>query len=122
MTDMQQMFQRYRKYIFYLLAIYVIGWGFTEYQSIFLGLILGTCITLYNLWILVRKHNQFDRALRENRKPGSLGTTSRMAAAGVAIFFALRYPEYFNLISIIIGLMTMYIVIMIDYVIEHSRA
>jgi ATP synthase protein I len=45
-----------------------------------------------------------------------------MAAAGVAIFFALRYPEYFHLISIIIGLMTMYIVIMIDYAIQHSRA
>ena len=32
---------RLRKYIFYLLALYVLGWGFTSYQSIFLGLILG---------------------------------------------------------------------------------
>ncbi|WP_226527956.1 ATP synthase subunit I [Metabacillus niabensis] len=122
MSDMQLMFQRYRKYIFYLLALYVLGWGFTKYQSVFLGLLLGTCITLYNLWIMVRKHKQFGRALDEGRKAGSLGTTSRMAAAGVAVFFALKFPEYFDLISVIIGLMTMYIVIMIDYVIQHSRA
>ncbi len=119
---MQLMFQRYRKYIFYLLALYVIGWGFTEYQSIFLGLLLGTSITLYNLWIMVRKHKQFGRALEEGRKSGSLGTTSRMAAAGVAVFFALKFPEYFDLISVTCGLMTMYIVIMIDYFFQHSRA
>lgn len=122
MFDMHLMFRRYRKYIFYLLALYVLGWGFTEYQSIFLGLIVGTSISLYNLWIMVRKHNQFDRAIEEGRKAGSLGTTSRMAAAGVAVFFAVKYPDYFDLISIIFGLMTMYIVIMIDYVIQHSRA
>jgi ATP synthase protein I len=121
MFDMHLMFRRYRKYIFYLLALYVIGWGFTEYQSVFLGLLLGTCITLYNLWIMVRKHNQFDRAIQEGRKAGSLGTTSRMAAAGVAVFFAIKFPDYFDLISVIIGLMTMYFVIMIDYVVQHSR-
>ncbi|MDQ0226748.1 ATP synthase subunit I [Metabacillus niabensis] len=122
MFDMHLMFRRYRKYIFYLLAIYVLGWGFTEYQSVFLGLILGTSITLYNLWIMVRKHRQFDLAIKEGRKAGSLGTTSRMAAAGVAVFFAIKFPDYFNLYSVIIGLMTMYVVIMIDYVIQHSRA
>jgi ATP synthase protein I len=44
-----------------------------------------------------------------------------MAAAGVAVFFAIKFPDYFDLISVIIGLMTMYIVIMIDYVVQHSR-
>ncbi len=119
---MHLMFRRYRKYILYLLSLYVAGWGFTEYQSVFLGLVLGTSISLYNLWIMVRKHNQFDRAIQEGRKTGSLGTTSRMAAAGVAVFFAIKFPDYFHLVSVVIGLMTMYIVIMIDYVVQHSRA
>lgn len=38
-----------------------------------------------------------------------------MAAAGLAVLIALRFPEYFHFISVIIGLMTMYVVIMIDY-------
>ena len=36
-----------------------------------------------------------------------------MAIFGVLI--ALEYPEYFHLISVIIGLMATYVVIMIDY-------
>lgn len=35
MPEMNEMIARQRKYIFYLLAVYVLGWGFTSYQSIF---------------------------------------------------------------------------------------
>jgi ATP synthase protein I len=38
-----------------------------------------------------------------------------MAVAGIAALIALRYPEQFDMISLVIGLMTSYIVIMIDY-------
>ena len=41
MPEYKFIFKRVRKYILYLLALYVLGWGFTSYQSIFLGLILG---------------------------------------------------------------------------------
>lgn len=121
MIDMHLMFGRYRKYIFYLLSLYALGWGFTEYQSVFLGLILGTSISLYNLWFMVRKHDQFDRVMQEGGKARSLGTASRMASAGVAVFIAMEFPEYFHLISVVLGLMTMYFVIMIDYAVQHSR-
>jgi ATP synthase protein I len=98
----------------------VLGWGVTEYQSVFLGLILGTSLSLYNLWNMVRKHYQFGKALQESKRI-SLGTASRMAAAIVAVFFALKFPDYLHLVSVILGLMTMYIVIMIDFLIQHSR-
>ncbi|MFL6517019.1 MAG: ATP synthase subunit, partial [Bacillus sp. (in: firmicutes)] len=49
------------------------------------------------------------------KKPKSLGSLSRMAVAGIAALIALRYPEQFDMISLVIGLMTSYIVIMIDY-------
>ena len=42
-----------------------------------------------------------------------------MAILGV--FIALEYPEYFHLISVIIGLMATYVVIMIDYFIENRH-
>ena len=118
--NLQLMFYRYRKYILYLLALYVLAWGFTEYKTVFQGLLLGTSMSLYNLWNMVRKQKQFNSALEEGKKV-SLGTASRMATAIVAVFFALRFPEYFHLISVILGLMTMYIVIMIDFAIQHNR-
>jgi ATP synthase protein I len=109
------MYNRQRKWIFYLLSIYVLGWGFTSFQTVFLGLILGTCFGYLNLWLLVRKTENFDKKVTEGKKPKSLGSLSRMAMAGIAALIALKYPEQFNMVSLVVGLMTSYIVIMIDY-------
>ncbi len=118
MDDLQQLFNRQRKYILYLLAILVLGWGFTPYQSIFMGLILGTSISFFNLWMMVRRMKKFGEAVLAGRKMRSLGTLSRMAAAILGVFIAMQYPETFNLISVIIGLMTSYLVIAIDALIS----
>ncbi|MEH7299156.1 MULTISPECIES: ATP synthase subunit I [Neobacillus] len=115
MPDFRIMYNRQRKWIFYLLSIYVLGWGFTSYQTIFLGLILGTCFGFLNLWLLVRKTEDFDKKVSQGKKVRSLGSLSRMAVGGIAALIALRYPEYFNVMGLVIGLMTSYIVIMIDY-------
>ncbi|XQY91676.1 ATP synthase subunit I [Metabacillus sp. HB246100] len=120
MFDLQLMFHSYKKYIFYLLALYVLGWGLTDYQQIFLGLIIGTSISFYNLWMLVRKSTQFGEALANGRKV-TLGTATRMASAIGGVFFALKFPEYIDLISVVLGLMTMYVVIMIDFLLKHLR-
>ena len=115
MPDLKKHFQRYTRSIFYLLSIFFLGWGFTPYPSIFLGLILGTSLSLFNLWLIRKRMERFDRALEEGGKVRSLGTFSRMASAGVAILIALEFPEFIHLISTVIGLMMVYIVIMIDY-------
>lgn len=121
MQDMQQMFQRHLKYILFLLAIYVLGWGFTDFQSVFGGLILGTALSLYNLWVMARKSKRFGEAIAEGKRVTSLGTFSRMASAGLAVLISMRYPEHFHLISVVLGLMTAYIVIMIDFFIQNIR-
>ena len=115
MPEFREMYNRQRKWIFYLLSIYVLGWGFTSYKTICLGLILGTVFSYMNLWLLVRKTESFDKAISMGKKVRSLGSLSRMAAAGISVAIALRYPEYFQIISVVIGLMTSYVVIMIDY-------
>lgn len=123
MDRIEKLFVRSKKYLLFLLAIYVLAWGFTPYQDIFLGLALGTSFSLYNLWILVRKSKQIQQAIEEGRTARSLGTVSRMAAAGLAVLIALKFPEHFHLISVVIGLMTIYIVIMIDsilYICEQA--
>lgn len=109
------MFARQRRWMFSLLSIYVLGWGFTSYQSIFLGLVLGTSLSLFNLWLMVRKMDKFGDAVSQGKKVRSLGSFSRFATAALAVMIAMRYPEHFSLITMVIGLMTSYIVIIIDF-------
>ncbi|MBM4761536.1 ATP synthase subunit I [Bacillus sp. B15-48] len=114
MQEWQQLTIRYRKYMFYLLALYVLGWGFTSYQPVFAGLILGTSLGFFNMWLLARKTNTLGQAVTSGTTVRTLGTLSRMATAVLAVIVALRYPDIFHFISVIIGLMTYVIVIMID--------
>lgn len=122
MSELKGMYTRQQKYIFFLLALYVLGWGFTDYQHIFLGLVLGTSLSLFNLWLLVKKTDQFGDSLLSGRKVRSLGMLSRMAAAVLAVIIALEYPEQIHLVSVIIGLMTSYLVIMIDFFVQSFRS
>ncbi|MFD2446777.1 ATP synthase subunit I [Bacillus sp. CGMCC 1.16607] len=118
MPEIKVMYTRQRKYIFFLLSIYVLGWGFTEYKTIFLGLIFGTSLSLFNLWLMVRKTESFGKAVSQGKKVRSLGSFSRMATAAFAVIVALKYPDNFHLISMVLGLMTSYIVIMIDFFLQ----
>ena len=119
MPEYRSMFIRVRKYIFYLLAIFVLGWGFTSYQEVFLGLILGTSLSLINLWLFVKRMDRFSMAFDEGKAVKSLGFLSRVATAVFGIIIAMEYTQYFHLFSVVIGLMTAYFVIMIDYFIEQ---
>ncbi|MCQ6279886.1 ATP synthase subunit I [Bacillus sp. EB600] len=115
MPEFVEMYNRARKGISYLLSIYVLGWGFTSYQTIFLGLILGTAFSFINLWMLLRKMKKFDKSITNGKKVRSLGSLSRMAMAAIAVIIATKWPQYFDVICVVMGLMTTYIVIMIDY-------
>lgn len=119
MPDIRKHFLRYTKYILYLLSIFVLGFGFTPFPDVFLGLILGTSFSLLNLWLMKNRMEKFDRAMDEGRKVRSLGTLSRMASAGVAVLIALEFPDFIHLISTVFGLMMVYFVIMIDYLLQQ---
>lgn len=118
MPEIKAIYDRQRKYIFLLLSIYVLGWGFTSYKTIFLGLILGTSLSLFNLWLLARRTDKFGEAVVKGEKVRSLGMMSRMATAVLAVMIALEYPDKLHLYSVILGLMTSYIVIMIDFFLQ----
>ncbi|MBC5635635.1 ATP synthase subunit I [Ornithinibacillus sp. BX22] len=121
MTNIEIQYARQRKWMFYLLAILVLGAGFTPYLRIFLGLLLGSAISFYNLYLLQKKTIEFTEAVAKKQKARGLGTISRFAAAALAVIIALRYEEYFNMIAVIIGLMTSYLVIMIDFIMNKNK-
>lgn len=114
MPDTKIMFMRHIRYFLFIAALYVLGWGFTPYQDWFLGLLLGTVISFYNHWLLYRKVNKLGKVAAEGGRMMSLGTVSRMAAAVLGVVLAVRLPEYLNLYGVIIGIVTSYIVIIID--------
>ena len=121
MTNNENQYARQRKWMFYLLAILVLGAGFTPYLQVFLGLLLGSAISFYNLYLLQKKTIEFTEAVAKSEKPRGIGMISRFAAASLAIIIALRYEEYFNVIAVIIGLMTSYLVIMIDFFMNKNN-
>jgi ATP synthase protein I len=114
MLQLETMYVRQSKYLFYMLALFVLGWGFTPYKKVFLGLIFGTAVGLFNLWILFRKSKRIGQAIEKKKKMYSMGMSMRMMIAGVSVFIAMRYPDLFHLYSVVFGLMTSYIVILID--------
>ncbi len=128
--EYKQIFIRELKIIINLLAIFVIGWGFTPYPHIFLGLILGTIISTYNLWSMHSKVNRMGQTIVDNankkedekkKRVKSLGSLNRLAAASLAVLIAMRYPDTFSLVAVIIGLMTNHFVIMIDFLFQSIR-
>jgi ATP synthase protein I len=121
MENFRQMFLRQLKYILYLLSLYTLGWGFTAYKTFFLSLILGTVISVLMLWSLTRKIAKLGQAVLERKKVRTIGTLSRLALAALAAAIALKYPQYFAIVPMVLGLMTSYIVIIIDFLLQRLK-
>jgi ATP synthase protein I len=99
----------------------VLGAGFTPYPRIFLGLLLGSAVSFYNLWLLQRKTKKFGQAAAEQGSILGIGTFSRLAAAALAVIIALRFEEHFHIFGVVAGLGTSYVIIMLDYLIFTMR-
>lgn len=112
-------YARTKKYLYFFLAICALGWGFTPYHPTFLGLFLGSSVSLFNFWLLVRRAHAFDKAIETSGKIHGIGTLSRMASSVAVMLIAVEFPQKVHLISVVIGLMTAYIVIMADYLLQH---
>ena len=68
MQELDKMFHRQRKYMVYLLGIYVLGVILTTYDKIFQGLILGTIFSLFIFWSMVQKNKKFSEAVAAGKK------------------------------------------------------
>jgi len=118
MSEIRLMLSKQTKYISIILSLYLLGWAMTPYKTVFLGLILGTSLSYMNMALLVRRMGKLSTAIDKGKKVGSLGTLSRMATAILGVAIAMKYPEHIHLISVVIGLMTSYVVIMIDFLLN----
>lgn len=115
LSEYDGMVIRQRKWMLYFLAILVIGCGFSSYPQIFYGLLLGSVVSFYNLWLLQHKIQALGKAVTTTGKVrGGLGTFSRLAATMLAVLIALRFNETFHIIAVVFGLISSYVVIGLD--------
>lgn len=121
MQTLQEIHNKQRKSLFFLVAIFALGWIFTEWKLIFAGLILGSLFGLYNFWILVRKMERYERKVSEGKNGASLGTILRFASGVGAAALATAMPEYFDLISTIIGFAIPYVLLLVERIVYHVR-
>lgn len=119
MSEYRMMARRQRKWMLYILALFVLGASLTPYSRIFLGLILGGTVSFYNLWLLQRKINDFGTSVILGGKPKGLGTAARFAAAILATLLAIRFPEYFSIVALVCGLLISYPIMFVDLCVYH---
>ena len=121
MLDLHHTFAVQKRAFFFLLAICAIGWGFSPYDSIFAGIALGAFFGTYNFWLLVRRMEKFDRSISEGTKVASVGSALRFGSGVAAVAVAISLPQYFHLISTVIGLMIPYVFIVVMQVVHHVK-
>lgn len=113
MSDYSVLAKRYTVYTAILIFLVVILAFFTT-SSFYTGLLLGMIFSLVNLWSTYFQVKRLNESLEENKAKFSLGTLFRALTAVAAIFIAIQFPAAFDYIGVILGLMTTYIIILIE--------
>lgn len=122
MHSLRQIFNRQKKALFFLLALFVIGWAFSDFRPFFAGMILGSLFGLYNFYILVRRMDRFDQNISKGKETKAIGGTALRFGSGVAAAaMALSMPEKFDLIGTVIGLMIPYVLLLVDRIVVHVK-
>lgn len=119
MSNYRTMAKRQRKWMLFLLALLIILSILMPYEHFFQGMLLGVAISFYNLWLLQRKADLLGEAAQKDGSKKGIGTISRLAAAAFGALIAIRYD--FSIIGYIIGLMAVYPVIMIDFILFNRN-
>lgn len=119
MSNYRTMAKRQRKWMLFLLALLIILSILMPYEHFFQGMLLGVAISFYNLWLLQRKADLLGEAAQKDGSKKGIGTISRLAAAALGALIAIRYD--FSIIGYIIGLMAVYPVIMIDFILFNRN-
>lgn len=110
---------RQKRWMYGIIALVLVGVILASDKTFFFGLLLGTGISYFNLWLLQKKTSILAASdVSEGFKSG-YGTISRLAASVLGIILAIRYD--LSIGGYLIGLMTAYPVMMLDFVIFNRK-
>lgn len=99
----------------------------TPLQSYSLGFLFGLILGFISLWTIYYKTKVVGRATDATRKSAfsfiwaGSGFAVRTALALFAVWMALTYPAYIHLLSVITGFSLIYIILLIDMIIQFIR-
>src|SRR5699024_7377589 len=119
MSNYQNMAVRQRKWFLYVIAIVSIITVVIPDKRFFLGLLLGTIVGFYNLWLLQRRTRLLGESAARRGKRTGIGTSSRLAMAAVGTLIAIRYD--LSIPGFVIGLMLVYPIIMVDFLLFNKE-
>ncbi|MDN4066389.1 ATP synthase subunit I [Paenibacillus sp. FSL R5-0407] len=89
----------------FLMLCFIGGALLPDYQSIFLGVALGSAVSSVNALYLGRKVRQVsEAALNGGSKRLNMGFLTRAALAVLAIFIAMKSPQLLNMYAVAGGL------------------
>ena len=115
MSNYQNMAVRQRKWFLYVIAVIAIVTIVIPNKYFFLGLLLGTIVGFYNLWLLQRRTRLLGESVVKSGKRTGLGTISRLAMVALGALIVINYD--LSIVGFIIGLMLVYPIIMIDFLV-----
>lgn len=121
MEDYIVLTKRYTIYTVVSIAIFISLAFLTSFQTVFLGLALGSVISLSNLLSTYYQVKRLGESLEIGRAKFSLGTLFRFALVIGAVYIAFQFPDLFHLISVVVGLMLTYIIIFINSLFQFKR-
>lgn len=115
MQVFDQMVERQRKWMLYILALFILlAAVLPAHRPLFLGLLLGSVISYYGMRLLQKRLRVFGESVVETGKAKGLGTMFRLLGAVVAVFLALYFEDKVNYYGVVAGLATSYVVLIID--------
>ena len=119
MSNYETMVRRQRVWMLILLAFIALVAIVLPYKDFLIGLLIGTIISFYNMWLLQRRAALLGEAAAREGKRKGIGTISRLAAAALGVLLVIRYD--YSIVGFVIGLMTVYPVIMIQFFFTNKR-
>ncbi len=121
MEDYISLTKRFTIYTCIIIGLFVVLAFLTSYQPIFFGLLLGSIVSLINLWSTYFQVKRLGESVESGRAKFSVGTLFRTILVVGTVFIAYQYPDNFHFISVVIGLMLTYIIIFINSIFQVKR-
>ncbi|HLS20063.1 MAG TPA: ATP synthase subunit I [Bacillota bacterium] len=122
MEEYNRLVERQRKWMLYLLVFFLIAIFITPYERLFMSILLGYVVGFYSLRFLQTRIKGFAETVFTEGRARSLGTFIRIAAIGIIVLLAARFPEKIHIPWLALGLGLSYIILFTDFTIQQVIA
>lgn len=113
MNDYISLTKKYSKITVIAISVSLLA-AMAGFYAVFLqGFVLGAVISLISLFSTYFQVKRVGNAATTGKFKWMFGTASRVILAIIALIFAIEFPEHFNLIGFIIGLMFTYFLLLL---------